>query len=58
MKRTSTLIAAAFAAALIAPIASASDLTINVEGIKDGRADTGRTGTFTFYKLPVQQFQG
>ncbi len=35
MKRTSTLIAAAFAAVLIAPIANASDLTINIEGIKD-----------------------
>ena len=35
MKRTTTLIAAAFAAALIAPIANASDLTINIEGIKD-----------------------
>ncbi len=35
MKRTSTLIAAAFAAALITPIAAASDLTINIEGIKD-----------------------
>ena len=35
MKRTSTLIAAAFVAALIAPIANASDLTINIEGIKD-----------------------
>ena len=35
MKRSSQLIAAAFAAALIAPIANASDLTINIEGIKD-----------------------
>jgi len=35
MKRSNQLIAAAFAAALIAPIANASDLTINIEGIKD-----------------------
>ncbi|MCF6329254.1 MAG: DUF2141 domain-containing protein [Henriciella sp.] len=35
MKRSNHLIAAALAAALLAPIASASDLTINIEGIKD-----------------------
>ena len=35
MKRTSTFIAAIFAATLAAPIASASDLTINIEGIQD-----------------------
>ncbi|MDG1826014.1 MAG: DUF2141 domain-containing protein [Henriciella sp.] len=34
MKRTMTLIAAAAATALLAPVASASELTLNVEGIE------------------------
>jgi len=34
MKRTLTLIAAAAATALLTPVASASELTLNVEGIK------------------------
>lgn len=34
MKRTMTLIAAAAATALLAPVASATDLTLSVEGIK------------------------
>lgn len=37
MTRTSSLIAAIIAATLAAPIASASDLTINIEGIKDAK---------------------
>lgn len=37
MTRTSTLIAAIVAATLAAPVASATDLTLNVEGIKSAK---------------------
>ncbi len=37
MKRIIPILAAMAATALIAPLASASDLTINIEGIKDAR---------------------